>query len=236
MNVKLINVSNDPEGFIAYIARVSNPKNQNNPEYAKLLKYMIKNGHWSPFEHSFMAVEIKTNRAIAAQILRHRSFSFQEFSQRYSEALEIEPIELRRQAEKNRQSSTDVIDPLIGLEGIGYGKSSEIISSFISRAQLLYKTLIAAGVAKESARFILPLATQTTLYMSGSARSWIHYIQLRTKEDVQKEHREIALEIEKIFALYFPITYEAMQAIKKEESDKTLLYRLLSEGKIILNE
>lgn len=234
MNVKLASVSSDPEGFIAFIARVSNPKNQDNPEYTKLLKFMIKNGHFSPFEHSFMTVEIKTSRAIAAQILRHRSFSFQEYSQRYSEALEIESIELRKQAEKNRQSSTDVIDPL--LEDIGYGKASEIIDSYLQRGQLLYKELLATGVAKESARFILPLATQTTLYMSGNARSWIHYIQLRTKEDVQKEHREIALEIEKIFALYFPITYEAMQAIKKEESDKALLYRLLLEGKIQIDE
>lgn len=247
MKVDLIWVTPDPEGMIAYIARVSNEKNQNNPDYAKLIKYLIKNKHWSPFEMSSMCFRIETSRAIAQQILRHRSFSFQELSQRYTEVDKVEPIELRKQAEKNRQSSTEVFDPMLSFDGFyTYATNdverknmipatiaaSERISVFLNNALALYNELIDAGVAKECARMVLPLATQTTIYITGSCRSWIHYLQLRNDEHTQKEHQLIAQQIEEIFALYYPCTYEALQSLKKEQEDKELLYKLLQEGVI----
>jgi len=190
------------EDLIAYCARVSNPNNQNNKETApKLLKFLIKHKHWSPFELANMCVEIKTSRAIAAQILRHRSFSFQEFSQRYSEATDMEPLELRAPAEKNRQSSSDVIQD----ENL-----NKMANMMMSANKELYDDMIAAGVAKECARMILPLNTQTTMYMNGSVRSWVHYIDLRTEENTQKEHREVAEEIKGIFIQQFPNTSEAL--------------------------
>jgi thymidylate synthase (FAD) len=208
MNVKLISVTEpwfsleNSEDLVAYIARVSNPDNQMNTETApKLLRYLIKNKHWSPFEMVDMTVEIKTSRAIAAQILRHRSFSFQEFSQRYSSPMEFEPIELRLQAEKNRQSSEKVI------------RDTELqkeVEAVIAGCIYTYNKMIKSGVSKETARFILPLTTQTTLYMKGSLRSWIHYIELRTDPHTQKEHREIALEIKNIFTSSYPIIAEAL--------------------------
>ena len=208
MNVSLVSITqpfsslNIAEDIIAYCARVSNPENQKNTETApKLLKFLIKHGHWSPFEMVDMTVEIKTSRAIAAQILRHRSFSFQEFSQRYSEVEALEDLELRKQADKNRQSSTEVF------------KDSQLLGQvreYVSKGVSLYKRLIKAGVAKESARMILPLTAETTMYMKGSVRSWIHYINLRTEENTQKEHREIAQECKDIFKQNFPITSEAL--------------------------
>ena len=192
----------DAEDLIAYCARVSNPNNQNNKTTApKLLKFLIKHKHWSPFELANMCVEIKTSRAIAAQILRHRSFSFQEFSQMYSEATEMEPLELRAPAEKNRQSSSEVMtdEHLNKMANMMMGASKE-----------LYDDMIAGGVAKECARMILPLGTQTTMYMNGSVRSWIHYIDLRTEENTQKEHREVAEEIKRIFVVQFPNISEAL--------------------------
>lgn len=210
MKVKLISLTQpltlrevgNPEDLIAYCARVSNPENQNKSETAsRLIKFLIKHKHWSPFEMVDMTLEIKTSRAIAAQILRHRSFSFQEFSQRYSKAETLEGLELRKQADKNRQSSTDVFEDSQLL-----GKVREHTAKGVS----LYKNLIEAGVAKESARMILPLTTETTMYMKGNLRSWIHYIELRTQENTQKEHRDIASECKKIFKNEFPNVSEAI--------------------------
>ena len=202
MNVKLVSLtqphddSMNCEDLIAYCARVSNPSNQNNTATApKLLKYLIKHKHWSPFEMASMTLEIKTSRAIAAQILRHRSFSFQEFSQRYSVAQDLEEIQLRKQAEKNRQSSTDEFT-----DGLFLAKVREHLGRSVS----LYNQAIKLGVAKESARLLLPLTTETTMYMSGTIRSWVHYIDLRSQEDTQKEHRDIANACKDIFVEHFP--------------------------------
>ena len=210
MQVKLISLTSPltleeggtPEDLIAYCARVSNPENQDNKDTApKLLKFLIKHKHWSPFEMVDMTLQIKTSRAIAAQILRHRSFSFQEFSQRYSEAGEVEDLELRKQAVKNRQSSTEAFkDPQLLTK----------VREHLAKSASLYKSLVKAGAAKESARMILPLATETTMYMKGSVRSWIHYIELRTKENTQKEHRDIAEESKKVFKNEFPSVSEAL--------------------------
>jgi thymidylate synthase (FAD) len=208
MNVSLVSITqpfsglDSAEEIIAYCARVSNPENQKNVETApRLLKFLIKHRHWSPFEMVDMTVEIKTSRAIAAQILRHRSFSFQEFSQRYSEAQSLEKLELRKQADKNRQSSSEAFE-----DSQLHAKVREHLAKSLS----LYKSLIRKGAAKESARMILPLTTETTMYMKGSVRSWVHYIDLRTKENTQKEHREIAEECKNIFKHNFPITSEAL--------------------------
>ena len=194
--------SSHPEELIAYCARVSNPENQNNTKTApRLLKFLIKHKHWSPFEMVDMTVEIKTSRAIAAQILRHRSFSFQEFSQRYSEAQTLEELDLRVQAEKNRQSSS---------EKFSDGQLWAKVREHTGKSLALYNELIKAGVAKESARMILPLTTETTMYMKGSIRSWVHYIDLRTEENTQKEHRDIANECKKIFKNELPSVAEAV--------------------------
>ena len=209
MNVSLVSITQpfisdlkSPEDIIAYCARVSNPTNQLNTETApKLLKFLVKHKHWSPFEMVDMTLEIKTSRAIAAQILRHRSFSFQEFSQRYSQAQVLEKLELRKQAAKNRQSSTDEYQ-----NSILQAKVREHVAKGIS----LYNNLIEDGVAKESARMILPLTVETTMYMKGSIRSWAHYIDLRTEENTQKEHREIAEACKEIFKQNLPTVSEAL--------------------------
>jgi len=194
------------EDLIVYCARVSNPKNQNNPKTApRLIEYLIKHKHWSPFELADVTFEIKTSRAIAAQILRHRSFSFQEFSQRYAEATSYEPVELRLQGETNRQVGNEVVDPIIGNV-----EASFLIKDHIRKSNQLYKDLIEAGVAKESARMILPLTTESTLYMKGSVRSWIHYIEIRATEDTQKEHREIAQEIKDHLKILLPNISKAL--------------------------
>jgi thymidylate synthase (FAD) len=234
MQVQLANNTPNPEGFIAYIARVSNPTNQHNPDYAKLIKYLLVNKHYSPFEHASFTFQITTSRAIAAQILRHRSFSFQEFSQRYSVAENIEAIELRKQAKKNRQSSEEGFDPLLYNRQYDYsGKyASEVIEDHISRTYSLYNTLIEAGVAKESARFVLPLATTTTLYMSGTIRSWITYLMVRNDEHTQIEHRQIAQEIEKILRQHLPTVFAALDDIKQDEEKDRLLLSLLKTHKI----
>jgi thymidylate synthase (FAD) len=216
MNTKLISItqaeqSMTPEQLIVHIARVSNPANQDNHDTAdKLLSYLIKNKHWSPFEMADMTVEIVTSRAIAQQILRHRSFSYQEFSQRYAAVTAMEPIQLRKQADKNRQSSEEEFDPKIGGHPGTETPASEFIRSHIETSQALYRLLLQAGVAKESARFVLPLTTQTTIYMKGSIRSWIHYLQIRCDSHVQLEHRQIADEIRKIFATNFPNVAKAL--------------------------
>ena len=210
MTVKLIQITPNPEEQIAYIARVSNPNNQDNPDYAKLLGYCIKHQHWSIFEQAFMTLEIETTRGLAAQILRHRSFTFQEFSQRYADTSlmtkgSLIPLpELRRQDLKNRQNSTDDLDPdkVKMLE-------KEIAQHFHD-AQDLYRYMIDMGVAKECARFVLPLAVPTRLYMSGSVRSWIHYIDLRSNHGTQKEHKDIAEQCRDIFKEQLPVVSEAL--------------------------
>ena len=211
MTVKLISVTPDAEKTMAYVARVSNPNNQENPNYAKLLAYCIKHNHWSVFEQAFMTLEIETNRGIAAQILRHRSFTYQEFSQRYADTsllTEYIPIpDLRRQDTKNRQNSIDDIPGYLKLKLQG-----EICEHFRA-ANALYKRLLDAGVAKECARFVLPLATPTKIYMSGSCRSWIHYINLRSANGTQKEHMDIALACKEIFKEQFPSVSEALEWI-----------------------
>jgi len=210
MTVKLIQITPNPEEQIAYIARVSNPNNQDNPDYAKLLAYCIKHQHWSIFEQAFMTLEIETTRGLAAQILRHRSFTFQEFSQRYADTslmtkgYAIPLPELRRQDKKNRQNSTDDLDP----EKVKM-LNKEIFQHFHD-AQDLYRYMIDMGVAKECARFVLPLAVPTRLYMSGSVRSWIHYIDLRSNHGTQKEHKVIAEECREIFKEQLPVVSEAL--------------------------
>jgi len=187
------------EDLISYCARVSNPSNQLNVETApKLLKYLITHKHFSPYEMVNMCVEIKTSRAIAAQILRHRSFSFQEFSQRYSQSTSFEDIEWRMQGKTNRQVGDEEVDlsPELKYE----------VDTTLTNCKELYDKLIKNGLAKECARMVLPLTTSTTLYMTGNIRSWLFYIDLRTKEDTQKEHRIIAEEIKKIFIKEFPAT------------------------------
>ena len=206
--VKLISVTPDAEKHIAYVARVSNPKNQNNENFAGLLKYCIKHGHWSIFEQSFMTLEIETTRGIAAQILRHRSFTYQEFSQRYADSNllgEIELPELRRQDTKNRQNSIDDLDPEV------VEKLNKQMNTLFSSALSLYNQMLEKGIAKECARFVLPLATPTRIYMTGSARSWIHYIKLRSGHGTQKEHMDIANECKSIFVEQFPSVAEAME-------------------------
>ena len=209
MTVNLIQITPKPEEQIAYIARVSNPNNQENPNYAKLLAYCIKHQHWSIFEQAFMTLEIETTRGLAAQILRHRSFTFQEFSQRYADTALVTkgniPLpELRKQDLKNRQNSTNDLDP----EKVKMLEKE--IRQHFTDAQDLYRYMIDMGVAKECARFVLPLAVPTKLYMSGSVRSWIHYIDLRSAHGTQKEHKDIAEQCRDIFKEQLPTVSEAM--------------------------
>lgn len=209
MNVRLVAITRplveslSPEEFISYCARVSNPSNQLNTETApRLLAYCIKHGHWSVFETVSMTVEIETSRAIAAQILRHRSFTFQEFSQRYAESTDFEIVELRSQDQKNRQGSGEVIHDR---------KMLDQIEDFVERAADLYHALLSKGVSRETARMILPMCVQTRLYMTGSVRSWIHYLEQRCADGTQKEHRQIAIKIrDTIFKNQFPNTYAAL--------------------------
>ena len=205
--VQLITSTPDAEKSMAYIARVSNPKNQENTDFSKLLGYCIKNEHWSVFEQAYMTLQIETTRGIAAQILRHRSFTFQEFSQRYADSTQLGEIpipELRRQDNKNRQNSISDL-------------SEEVINQFNEKIKLqfnlnkkLYEEMLEAGIAKECARFVLPLATPTRIYMTGSCRSWIHYINLRTGHGTQKEHMNIAQECKNIFSQVYPVVASAL--------------------------
>jgi thymidylate synthase (FAD) len=208
MSVRLISITPDAEKQMAYCARVSNPKGQDNDNYSKLLKYCIDHQHWSIFEMAFLTLEINTTRGIAAQILRHRSFTFQEFSQRYADATllseDIPVFELRRQDNKNRQNSIDDISNETKV------KWNTLIREHFAKAKAIYDGMIADGVAKECARFILPLATPTKIYTSGSVRSWIHYINLRSSHGTQKEHMEIANACKKIFIEQLPIISEAL--------------------------
>ena len=207
MKVSLVTATPDAEKLMAYVARVSNPNNQENPNYAGLLGYCIKHGHWSVFEQAHMTLEIETTRGLAAQILRHRSFTYQEFSQRYASTNllsdQIELPELRRQDTKNRQNSIDDLDPVV-VERL----NRQMVTLF-SSASSLYTQMLEAGVAKECARFVLPLACPTKLYMTGSVRSWYHYIELRSANGTQKEHMDIALECKRVFKEQFPTVAEA---------------------------
>ena len=208
MTVKFISITPDAEKTMAYIARVSKPKNQDNENFSGLLKYCIKHQHWSVFEQSSMTLEIETTRGIAAQILRHRSFTYQEFSQRYADSSllgEIELPELRRQDDKNRQNSIDDLEPEM------VEKFNRQMNTLFSSAFGLYNQMLQAGVAKECARFVLPLATPTRIYMTGSCRSWIHYINLRSAHGTQKEHMDIANACKDIFAENFPAVSEALE-------------------------
>jgi thymidylate synthase (FAD) len=193
---------------MAYIARVSNPDNQENEKYAGLLRYCIKHNHWSVFEQATMTLEIETTRAIAAQVLRHRSFCFQEFSQRYAESTKLGEIplpELRRQDDKNRQNSIDDLDDEL------VDKLQRQMKTLFSSAEALYEQMLGAGVAKECARMVLPLCTPTKIYMTGSCRSWIHYIELRSAHGTQKEHMKIAESCKAIFCEQFPTVAEALE-------------------------
>ena len=206
--VKLVSVTPDAEKHMAYCARVSNPNNQENDKFSGLLKYCIKHQHWSIFEQATMTLEINTTRGIAAQILRHRSFTYQEFSQRYADssllADDIPLPELRRQDTKNRQNSIDDIDPFTRQ------RYEILIQKHFREAMDLYREMLDEGIAKECARFVLPLATPTRLYMTGSVRSWIHYIDLRSANGTQKEHMDIANACKCIFVCQFPAVSEAM--------------------------
>jgi len=206
--IRLISVTPDAEKTIAYIARVSNPKNQENEKFAGLLKYCIKHGHWSVFEQAHMTLEINTTRGLAAQILRHRSFTYQEFSQRYADVSHIRediPLpELRRQDDKNRQNSIDDIDEYTT------NKYNVLMRSHFDASIDLYKKMLHDGIAKECARFVLPLATPTKLYMTGSCRSWIHYINLRSAHGTQKEHMDLVENVRKVFIEQFPTVAEAL--------------------------
>ncbi len=205
--VCLVTVTPDAEKTIGYIARVSNPNNQDNPKVEGLLKYCIEHGHWSIFEQAHMTLQIETTRGIAAQILRHRSFTFQEFSQRYADANLLEKPEvpdLRRQDTKNRQNSIDDIDETE--KAFLQGRISQYFQEGID----LYTDLLSKGIAKECARFVLPLATPTRIYMTGSARSWMHYIQLRTGHGTQKEHMDIANLCRDHFICNFPTISKAL--------------------------
>ena len=214
MTVKLVSITPDAEQMMAYIARVSNPSNQENEKYSGLLKYCIKHNHWSVFEQSTMTVEIETTRAIAAQILRHRSFTFQEFSQRYADTNLLEAIqlpELRRQDTKNRQNSIDDLDPEV------IDKLNKQMKTLFSSGQALYNQMIESGVAKECARMVLPLCTPTRIYMTGSCRSWIHYINLRSAHGTQKEHMVIAKAVKDVFVEQFPAVSEALEWEKESQ-------------------
>ena len=207
MKVKLVTVTPDAEKQMGYIARVSNPQNQSNPAVAGLLGYCIKHGHWSVFEQAHMTVEIETTRGIAAQILRHRSFTFQEFSQRYANTNmlgKIDVPDLRSQDHKNRQNSIDDIPQAQKARLQGQ------IERYFAEGLDLYNELIREGIAKECARFVLPLATPTRIYMTGSVRSWIHYIDLRSAHGTQKEHMDIVKEVRDIFKKEFPVCTNAL--------------------------
>jgi len=213
-SARLVSVTPEAEKTMGYVARVSNPANQENPNVAGLLKYCIKHNHWSVFEQSFMTLEISTTRAIAAQILRHRSFTYQEFSQRYADSSLLSdtiPLpEMRRQDTKNRQNSIDDLDPFLV-------QSYELqMQTLFSSAMNLYHQMLDNGVAKECARNVLPLCVPTKIYMSGSCRSWIHYITLRSANGTQKEHMDVANSCKEVFCEQFPVVAEALEWIESK--------------------
>ena len=214
MKVTLLNVTPNAEDHIVEVARVSSSRKNKKDKPEGLLSYLVRHKHWSPFEHGHATFEIETSKAIGIQLIRHRSFSFQEFSQRYQDVNYLdtifEPIELRSQCEDNRQSSVEVIDPKIPVEG-GSLLASDMINTFLSSAHKLYNQLLEAGVAREQARMVLPLATTTKIHMTGSIRSWIHFLELRDDEHAQKEIQMVAKEIKKHFVKQFPIISKALE-------------------------
>jgi len=213
MKVTLLNVTPNAEDHIVEVARVSSSRKNKKDKPEGLLSYLVRHKHWSPFEHGHATFEIETSKAIGIQLIRHRSFSFQEFSQRYQDVNRLEsmfePIELRAQCEDNRQSSTEIINPQIHVEG-GALYANDMIGTYLSSAHKLYNGLLKAGVAREQARMILPLATTTKIHMTGSIRSWIHFLELRDDEHAQKEIQLVAKEIKKHFKEQFPIISKAL--------------------------
>jgi thymidylate synthase (FAD) len=214
MKVELINKTPDAEMHIVEVARVSSSRKNKKDKPEGLLNYLIKHKHWSPFEHSYVTFEIETSKAIGIQLIRHRSFAFQEFSQRYQDVNQMidiyEPIELRAQCDDNRQSSMDVIDPNVKYLDLDNVPASDAVEAYLKLGHELYNDLLEEGVARETARMILPLATKTKIHMSGSIRSWIHFLELRDDEHAQKEIRLVAQEIKKQFADSFPIIAKAL--------------------------
>ena len=213
MKVTLLNVTPNAEDHIVEVARVSSSRKNKKDKPEGLLRYLVQHKHWSPLEHGHATFEIETSKAIGIQLIRHRSFAFQEFSQRYQDVNRLgdifEPIELREQCEDNRQSSTEVIDPQINVEG-GTLPASELINNFLNHSDKLYSQLLEAGIAREQARMVLPLATTTKIHMTGSIRSWIHFLELRDDGHAQKEIQLIAKEIKHIFIQEFPVISKAL--------------------------
>ena len=213
MKVTLLNVTPNAEDHIVEVARVSSSRKNKKDKPEGLLRYLVQHKHWSPFEHGHATFEIETSKAIGIQLIRHRSFSFQEFSQRYQDVNRLgaifEPIELRSQCEDNRQSSVEIIDPNIQMETTA--PASETIEAFLGKAHSLYNKLLEAGVARETARMVLPLATTTKIHMTGSIRSWVHFLELRDDEHAQKEIQMVAQEIKRIFIKEFPIISNALK-------------------------
>lgn len=209
--VNLVTNTPNAEETIVEIARVSSKRTDKKAKPEGLINYLIKHKHWSPFEHASMTLEIDTSKAIGIQLIRHRSFTFQEFSQRYQDVNLLgdmfEPIELRKQAEDNRQSSTEAFDPVMSLSN---KKASYIIETYLKASAALYNELLDAGVARETARMILPLCTKTKIYMTGTLRSWIHFFDLRDDAHAQKEIQEIAKAGKQIFTEQFPVLSNAL--------------------------
>lgn len=214
MKVSLKTITPNIETNIVEIARVSSTRVDKSEKPEGLINYLIKNKHWSPFEHGYITFEIITSKAIGIQLLRHRSFTFQEFSQRYAKVENFEPIELRQQADKNRQSSTEIFNPMVNMKNpVEYWEqpAMQMIDNLLVHIEEMYNSLLEAGVAKECARMILPMTTQTTIYMTGSARSWIHFLQIRDDSHAQKEVQLIAKEMKKIFIEQCPIISNALE-------------------------
>jgi len=213
MKVTLLNVTPNAEDHIVEVARVSSSRKNKKDKPEGLLRYLVQHKHWSPLEHGHATFEIETSKAIGIQLIRHRSFSFQEFSQRYQDVNRLgdifEPIELRSQCEDNRQSSVEVINPKIPLEG-GSEDASILINNLLNQSHKVYNQLLEAGVARETARMVLPLATTTKIHMTGSIRSWIHFLELRDDEHAQKEIQDVAKEIKRIFISEFPVISKAL--------------------------
>jgi len=221
MKVTLLNVTPNAEDHIVEVARVSSSRKNKKDKPDGLLRYLVQHKHWSPFEHGHATFEIETSKAIGIQLIRHRSFAFQEFSQRYQDVNHLgdifEPIELRKQCEDNRQSSTKIIDPKIPLEG-GSENASVLINDLLNQSHKVYNQLLEAGVAREQARMVLPLATTTKIHMTGSIRSWIHFLELRDDGHAQKEIQDVAKAIKRIFINEFPII---SKGLKYEQTHKT---------------
>ena len=215
MKVTLLNATPNAEDHIVEVARVSSSRKDKKSKPEGLLNYLIKHKHWSPFEHGHVTFEIETSKAIGIQLIRHRSFSFQEFSQRYQDVNKLgeifEPIELRAQCEDNRQSSTEIIDPIVEMSPFSSTRASHLIQNHFKNSHRLYDELLNIGVAREQARMVLPLATTTKIHMTGSIRSWIHFLELRDDEHAQKEIQLVAKEIKKHFKEQFPIISNALK-------------------------